>query len=157
MWKVNPVKWWSDFDVVKEKQTEKLRKAFLLGIWCGRKNGISHVKTAKTTHEQIPALCAHLCTPYAGIDAPYVWKMDSYSLADESIQPTGFYQFTWSVCPYFGRSAIKSLRNGLPNMNVLWWHWAHRQHSFAVCMALTGQAEQYMFYEAYHHHPGIPW
>ena len=48
---------------------------------------------------------------------------------------------------YFGRSAWKSLRNGLPNMNVLIALGATAAFIYSLYGTLTGQAEQYMFYE----------
>lgn len=48
---------------------------------------------------------------------------------------------------YFGRSAWKSLRNGLPNMNVLISMGALAAFVYSLYGTLTGQAEQYMFYE----------
>jgi Cu+-exporting ATPase len=48
---------------------------------------------------------------------------------------------------YFGRSAWKSLRNGLPNMNVLISMGALAAFVYSLYGTLSGQAEQYMFYE----------
>ncbi|HMP88217.1 MAG TPA: cation transporter, partial [Lacibacter sp.] len=48
---------------------------------------------------------------------------------------------------YFGRSAIKSLRNGLPNMNVLIAIGSTAAFVYSLYGTLTGQAEQYLFYE----------
>jgi Cu+-exporting ATPase len=48
---------------------------------------------------------------------------------------------------FFGRSAWKSLRNGLPNMNVLIAVGATAAFVYSLYGTLTGQAEDYMFYE----------
>jgi P-type Cu+ transporter len=48
---------------------------------------------------------------------------------------------------YFGRSAWKSLRNGLPNMNVLIALGSTAAFGYSLYGSLTGQAEQYLFYE----------
>ena len=48
---------------------------------------------------------------------------------------------------FFGRSAWKSLRNGLPNMNVLIALGATAAFVYSLYGTLTGQAENYMFYE----------
>lgn len=48
---------------------------------------------------------------------------------------------------YFGRSAVKSLRNGLPNMNVLIALGATAAFVYSLYGTLIGQAEQYLFYE----------
>jgi Cu+-exporting ATPase len=48
---------------------------------------------------------------------------------------------------FFGRSAWKSIRNGMPNMNVLIAVGATAAFFYSLYGTLTGQAEQYMFYE----------
>ena len=48
---------------------------------------------------------------------------------------------------FFGRSAWKSLRNGLPNMNVLITMGAIASFVYSLYGTLTGQAADYMFYE----------
>jgi Cu+-exporting ATPase len=48
---------------------------------------------------------------------------------------------------FFGRSAWKSIRNGLPNMNVLIAMGASAAFVYSLYGTLTGQAEKFMFYE----------
>jgi P-type Cu+ transporter len=48
---------------------------------------------------------------------------------------------------YFGRSAIKSVQNGLPNMNVLIAIGATAAFVYSLYGTLTGQAHEYLFYE----------
>lgn len=48
---------------------------------------------------------------------------------------------------FFGKSAWKSLRNGMPNMNVLIAIGALSSFIYSLYGTLTGQAENYMFYE----------
>ncbi len=48
---------------------------------------------------------------------------------------------------FFGKSALKSLRNGIPNMNVLIATGATAAFVYSLYGTLTGQAENYMFYE----------
>src|SRR5688572_247737 len=48
---------------------------------------------------------------------------------------------------FFGKSAWKSLRNGLPNMNVLIALGATAAFVYSLYGTLTGQAENFMFYE----------
>ena len=48
---------------------------------------------------------------------------------------------------FFGKSAFKSIRNGLPNMNVLIAIGATAAFVYSLYGTLTGQAENYMFYE----------
>ena len=48
---------------------------------------------------------------------------------------------------FFGKSAIKSLRNGMPNMNVLIALGATAAFVYSLYGTLIGQAEHYMFYE----------
>jgi P-type Cu+ transporter len=48
---------------------------------------------------------------------------------------------------FFGKSAWKSIRNGMPNMNVLIAIGATAAFVYSLYGSLTGQAKQYMFYE----------
>lgn len=48
---------------------------------------------------------------------------------------------------YFGKSAYHSIRNRMPNMNVLIAIGATAAFVYSLYGSLTGQAEQYMFYE----------
>lgn len=48
---------------------------------------------------------------------------------------------------FFGKSAWKSLRNGMPNMNVLIATGATAAFGYSLYGTITGQPEQYMFYE----------
>jgi P-type Cu+ transporter len=48
---------------------------------------------------------------------------------------------------YFGRSAIKSLRNGMPNMNVLITIGAVSAFVYSLTGTLLGLGEDYLFYE----------
>lgn len=48
---------------------------------------------------------------------------------------------------YFGRSAIKSIQNGLPNMNVLIAIGATAAFVYSLYGTLSGQAHEYLFYE----------
>ena len=48
---------------------------------------------------------------------------------------------------FFGRSAIKSLLKGIPNMNVLIALGATAAFGYSLYGTIIGQAEQYMFYE----------
>ena len=48
---------------------------------------------------------------------------------------------------FFGKSAVKSLRNGMPNMNVLIALGATAAFVYSLYGTLIGQAENYMFYE----------
>lgn len=48
---------------------------------------------------------------------------------------------------FFGKSAWKSIRNGMPNMNVLIAIGSTAAFVYSLYGSLTGQAAQYMFYE----------
>ena len=60
---------------------------------------------------------------------------------------------------FFGRSAIKSLRNGMPNMNVLIAIGATAAFFYSLTGTLFGLGEDYLFYEttAGDHHSRISW
>ncbi|TAF52895.1 MAG: cadmium-translocating P-type ATPase [Sphingobacteriia bacterium] len=53
----------------------------------------------------------------------------------------------WVGLRFFGRSAWKSLRKGVPNMNVLVTVGAVAAFVYSLYGTLTGQAEKYLFYE----------
>jgi Cu+-exporting ATPase len=48
---------------------------------------------------------------------------------------------------YFGTSAFKSMRNGMPNMNVLITIGATAAFAYSLYGTVIGEAEQYLFYE----------
>ena len=48
---------------------------------------------------------------------------------------------------FFGRSAIKSIRNGMPNMNVLIAIGATAAFVYSLVGTLLGQGQQYLYYE----------
>ena len=48
---------------------------------------------------------------------------------------------------FFGKSAIKSIRNRMPNMNVLVALGASAAFFYSLMGTLMGQGEQYLFYE----------
>ena len=48
---------------------------------------------------------------------------------------------------YFGKSAIKSLSKGVPNMNVLVALGALAAFGYSLYGTIIGEAEQYLFYE----------
>lgn len=48
---------------------------------------------------------------------------------------------------FFGKSAVKSIRNGMPNMNVLIAMGATAAFIYSLYGTLIGEAERYMFYE----------
>ncbi len=48
---------------------------------------------------------------------------------------------------FFGKSAWKSIRNGMPNMNVLIAVGATAAFAYSLYGSLSGQPEQYLFYE----------
>jgi Cu+-exporting ATPase len=49
---------------------------------------------------------------------------------------------------FFGRSAVKSLAKGIPNMNVLIALGAMAAFGYSLYGTLTGQGDQYLFYES---------
>lgn len=48
---------------------------------------------------------------------------------------------------FFGRSAVQSIRNGMPNMNVLVAIGATAAFGYSLTGTLMGQGQQYLFYE----------
>lgn len=107
----------------------------------------------KTKNPKLPFLSTHLqrfsfCLPFTlllnlhMIPGVHIhWLMDPWLQLALTI-PVYFVGMS-----FFGKSAWKSIRNGMPNMNVLIAIGASAAFFYSLYGTLTGQAEQYMFYE----------
>jgi Cu+-exporting ATPase len=147
--KANPVSGEVIFDVVAGNGFEKLEKGIeSLGYRIAEKNGIS---TRKETKEPMNRYLR-----YVLICAPFTLVLMLHML--ESVIHIHWLMNPWvqlGLClpvyiigmSYFGKSAVKSIRNGMPNMNVLVAVGATAAFVYSLYGTLTGQAEQYMFYE----------
>ena len=107
----------------------------------------------KTKNPKLPFLSTHLqrfwfCLPFTLLlNLHMIPGVHIHWLMDPWLQ-LGFTIPVYLVgMSFFGRSAWKSIRNGMPNMNVLIAIGASAAFFYSLYGTLTGQAEQYMFYE----------
>jgi len=147
--KVNPIGGDVSFDKVEETNTKKIAK----GI-----NSLGYkVANLESDNQRQPtffsSLSLHLkrflfCFPFTFILILHMipgihihWLMNPWLQLSLTIP---VYLVGMS---FFGKSAWKSLRNGIPNMNVLITVGATAAFVYSLYGTLTGQAENYMFYE----------
>jgi Cu+-exporting ATPase len=146
---VNPVSGEVMFDLNDESGLTKLENGIeALGYQVAEKNGVSTKKSEKKTINKF--------LRYVLICAPFTLVLMLHML-------DGWIHLHWLMNPwvqlglclpvyiigmsFFGRSAIQSIRNGMPNMNVLVAVGATAAFVYSLYGTLTGQAEEYMFYE----------
>lgn len=147
--KANPVSGEVIFDVVGDNGVDKIEKGIeSLGYHVAEKNGVSSKPAGKEPMNKF--------LRYVLICAPFTLMLMLHMLEK-------WIHIHWLMNPwvqlglclpvyivgmsFFGRSAIKSIRNGMPNMNVLVAVGATAAFIYSLYGTLTGQAEQYMFYE----------
>ena len=99
-----------------------------------------------------PFLSTHLqrfffCLPFALLFVPHMLGIHIHWMENPWIQLALSLPVYIVGMSFFGRSAWKSLRNGLPNMNVLVALGATASFVYSLYGTLTGQAENYLFYE----------
>jgi len=107
----------------------------------------------QVTGKKTPFLSTHLqrfffCLPFALVFVLHmIFGMRMHWIANPWLQ-LGLTIPVYIVgMSYFGKSAWKSLRNGLPNMNVLVALGSTAAFVYSLYGTLTGQAENFMFYE----------
>lgn len=120
-------------------------------------NGKSHRHAHHQEDENIGFLSSHLqrfwfCLPFTAILVlhmfPGLHHNPSFSWVMNPWVQLGLTIPVYIVgMSFFGKSAWKSIRNGMPNMNVLIAIGATAAFIYSLYGTLTGQAEQYMFYE----------
>ena len=147
--KVNPVSGDVSFDVASGNGIDILEKGISsLGYQVAEKNGVSTRPAAKKSINKY--------LRYVLICAPFTLLLMLHMF--EKWLPLHWLMNPWlqlGLClpvyiigmSYFGRSAINSIRNGMPNMNVLVAVGATAAFVYSLYGTLTAQAEQYMFYE----------
>jgi P-type Cu+ transporter len=147
--KANPVSGEVLFDVVNGNGFEKIENGIeSLGYRVAEKNGVS---TKKDNQEPMNRYLRYvlICAPFTLVLMLHMlekwihihWLMNPWVQLGLCIP---VYVVGMS---YFGKSAWKSIRNGMPNMNVLVAVGATAAFVYSLYGTLTGQAEQYMFYE----------
>jgi P-type Cu+ transporter len=147
--KVNPVSGEVIFDAVETNSIDKIEKGIeTLGYKVAEKNGVSISKANKQPMNRYLRYLI-ICAPFTLVLMLHMldrwWHI--HWLMNPWVQ-LGLCLPVYIVgMSFFGRSAIKSIRNGMPNMNVLVAVGATAAFVYSLYGTLTGQHEQYMFYE----------
>src|SRR6185503_13197611 len=143
--KVNSVSGDVSFQMNGNAVTEKLAKGLDdLGYQVAKQQQVSSNKQ--------PFLSTHMqrflfCLPFALVFVPHMLGIHIHWLENPWIQLALSFPVYVIGMSFFGKSAWKSLRNGLPNMNVLVALGATASFVYSLYGTLTGQAENYLFYE----------
>ncbi len=146
---VNPVSGEVLFDTVEVNAVTKIEKGIeTLGYKVVEKNGVSTRSTEKKSINKY-LLYVLICAPFTLVLMLHMverwWHI--HWLMNPWVQ-LGLCLPVYIIgMSYFGRSAIQSIRNGMPNMNVLVAVGATAAFVYSLYGTLTGQHEQYMFYE----------
>jgi P-type Cu+ transporter len=147
--KANPVSGEVMFDVVGENGIEKIEKGIeSLGYHVAEKNGVSSKPAGKEPMNKFLRYVL-ICAPFTLVLMLHMVEkwIHIHWLMNPWVQ-LGLCLPVYVVgMSFFGRSAIQSIRNGMPNMNVLVAVGATAAFVYSLYGTLTGQAEQYMFYE----------
>ncbi|MFT3845385.1 MAG: cation-translocating P-type ATPase [Lacibacter sp.] len=148
--KVNPVTGEVMFDVVEQNgNMDKLEKGIAqLGYHVAEKNGVVlKVVDKKPMNKYLRYLL--ICAPFTLVLMLHMFDkwIHLHWLMNPWLQ-LGLCLPVFAIGMYhFGRSAVKSIMNGMPNMNVLVAVGAVAAFVYSLYGTLTGQAQQYMFYE----------
>jgi len=145
---VNPIDGDVIFDTVEGSSLDDLKKG-ISGL------GYSVVKdgTAGDRQEKKPLLGTNLrrtlfCLPFTLVLMLHmVPGLHLHGLMNPWVQMAICLPVFLLGMSYFGRSAIQSLRNGIPNMNVLVALGALAAFTYSLAGTLMGNASDYMFYE----------
>jgi P-type Cu+ transporter len=147
--KVNPVSGEVMFDTVESKEIDKIEKGIeTLGYKVAEKNGVSTKPTEKKTINKYLRYLI-ICAPFTLVLMLHMFERwwHIHWLMNPWVQ-LGLCLPVYVVgMSFFGRSAVKSIRNRMPNMNVLVAVGATAAFVYSLYGTLTGQHEQYMFYE----------
>jgi Cu+-exporting ATPase len=106
----------------------------------------------QVNNKKRPILSTHLrrfwfCLPFALLFVPHMFGAHIHWLSLPWVQLALTLPVYIVGMSFFGKSAWKSLRNGLPNMNVLVALGATASFIYSLYGTLTGQAENFLFYE----------
>ncbi len=147
--KANPVSGEVLFDVVEEKSFDKIEKGIEeLGYHVAEKNGVSTRTVQKEPMNKFLRYVL-ICAPFTLVLMLHMFEkwFHIHWLMNPWVQ-LGLCLPVYIVgMNFFGKSAWKSIKNGMPNMNVLVAVGATAAFIYSLYGTLTGQAEQYMFYE----------
>lgn len=144
------------FDGTEGLITEKISKGINdLGYTVVNTELVSNVQTRLRQHK--PFLSTHLqrfwfCLPFTALLMLHMIPGIHHSpgwgwLMNHWVQLALTIPVYLVGMSFFGRSAIKSIRNRVPNMNVLITIGSTAAFVYSLYGSLSGQPEQYMFYE----------
>jgi Cu+-exporting ATPase len=145
----NPVSGEVIFDANGKNGFETIEKGIeSLGYRVAEKNGVSTRKVIKEPMNKYLRYVL-ICAPFTLILMLHMFEkwIHIHWLMNPWVQLSLSLPVYIVGMSFFGRSAIKSIRNGMPNMNVLVAVGATAAFFYSLYGTLTGQAEQYMFYE----------
>ena len=145
--KVNPIDGDVSFEMVSEVAPDKLKK----GI---QSLGYTVQADASSVQVKKPFLSTHLhrflfCLPFTLILMLHMFEhwLGIHWIMNPWIQLALCLPVYFVGMSFFGRSAIKSLRNGIPNMNVLIALGATAAFVYSLAGTLLHLGQEYLFYE----------
>ena len=147
--KANPASGEVLFDLVENTDTNKLEKGLeSLGYQVAERNGVS-AKPEETKKMNRFLRYVLICAPFTLVLMLHMFEkwIHIHWLMNPWLQLALCIPVYIVGMNFFGRSAWKSIRNGMPNMNVLVAVGATAAFVYSLYGTLTGQAEQYLFYE----------
>src|SRR5688572_11587246 len=115
--------------------------------------GYKVVSAEKNASDKKPFLSSHLqrflfCLPFTAILMLHMIPgLHIHFLMDPFVQLALTIPVYIVGMSFFGKSAYKSIRNGMPNMNVLIAVGATAAFVYSLYGTVIGQAQQYLFYE----------
>jgi Cu+-exporting ATPase len=147
--KANPASGEVLFDLTDNTDTDKLEKGLeSLGYQVAERNGIITKPEEKKRMNKFLRYVL-ICAPFTLILMLHMFDkwIHVHWLMNPWLQLALCTPVYIIGMNFFGRSAWKSIRNGMPNMNVLVAVGATAAFVYSLYGTLTGQSEQYMFYE----------
>ncbi|MBP6686257.1 MAG: cation-translocating P-type ATPase [Lacibacter sp.] len=147
--KANPASGEVLFDLVENTDTDKLEKGLeSLGYQVAERNGVVANPEEKKKMNRFLRYVL-FCTPFTLILMMHMLEkwIHIHWLMNPWVQLSLCIPVYVIGMSFFGRSALQSIRNGMPNMNVLVAVGATAAFGYSLYGTLTGQAEQYLFYE----------
>ena len=144
---VNAIDGHVSFEVVEKEKSQELAKGVASMGYKVEANG------AAKTSERKPFLKNHLqrflfCLPFTLVLMLHMIPgLHIHFLMNPWVQAALTLPVFYVGMSFFGRSAIKSLRNGIPNMNVLITTGALAAFVYSLTGAILGLGDDYLFFE----------
>lgn len=147
--KANPASGEVLFDLIENTDTDKLEKGLeSLGYQVAERNGVAAKPEERKKMNKFLRYVL-ICAPFTLVLMLHMFDkwIHIHWLMNPWLQLALCIPVYIVGMSFFGRSAWKSIRNGMPNMNVLVAVGATAAFVYSLYGTLTGQAEQYLFYE----------